>query len=55
LIPAVRDRLEKRFGGRVVEHDPFISVATGLAIADYRNYGAPPETEPTGSTAHIKA
>jgi len=36
LIPAVRRILEQRFPGRVVEHDPFTSVAAGLAIADYR-------------------
>ena len=36
LIPAVRRILEERFPGRVVEHDPFTSVAAGLAIADYR-------------------
>ncbi len=36
LIPAVLDRLEGFFPGRVVDHDPFTSVATGLAIADYR-------------------
>ena len=35
LIPAVRNRLEERFPGRMVEHDPFTSVAAGLAIADY--------------------
>ena len=29
LIPAVRDILEARFPGRVVEHDPFTSVAAG--------------------------
>jgi hypothetical chaperone protein len=38
LIPAVRRILEDRFPGRVVEHDPFTSVAAGLAIADYRGY-----------------
>jgi hypothetical chaperone protein len=38
LIPAVRRILEQRFPGRVVEHDPFTSVAAGLAIADYRNH-----------------
>ena len=38
LIPAVRRILENRFPGRVVEHDPFTSVAAGLAIADYRDY-----------------
>jgi hypothetical chaperone protein len=39
LIPAVREKLEARFPGKVVEHDPFTSVAAGLAIADYYNYG----------------
>jgi hypothetical chaperone protein len=38
LIPAVRDILEARFPGRVVEHDPFTSVAAGLAIASYHDY-----------------
>jgi hypothetical chaperone protein len=38
LIPAVRDLLEDRFPDRVVEHDPFTSVAAGLAIADYHDY-----------------
>ncbi|MBL6815302.1 MAG: Hsp70 family protein [Pseudomonadales bacterium] len=36
LIPAVKGLLEDRFAGRVVEHDPFTSVAAGLAIANYR-------------------
>lgn len=36
LIPAVKGLLESRFAGRVVEHDPFTSVAAGLAIANYR-------------------
>jgi len=35
LIPAVRRILEDRFGSKVVEHDPFTSVAAGLAIANY--------------------
>ncbi|MAT83062.1 MAG: hypothetical protein CMD39_02120 [Gammaproteobacteria bacterium] len=35
LIPAVRDLLDERFPGRVVDHDPFTSVAAGLAIADF--------------------
>ena len=39
LIPAVRDILENQFSGKVVNHDPFTSVASGLAIADYYNYG----------------
>ncbi|MFT5320910.1 MAG: putative chaperone protein [Pseudohongiellaceae bacterium] len=39
LIPAVRNILEQHFPGKVVEHDPFTSVAAGLALADYYNYG----------------
>jgi len=35
LIPAVRDLLEAQFPGKVVEHDPFTSVAMGLAVANY--------------------
>ncbi|MFT7245996.1 MAG: putative chaperone protein, partial [Candidatus Azotimanducaceae bacterium] len=38
LIAAVRGQLEKRFPGKVTEHDPFTSVAAGLAIASYHNY-----------------
>lgn len=40
LIPAVRRILEDRFGSRVVEHDPFTSVAAGLAIANYHGLNA---------------
>ena len=36
LIPAVTSILERRFGSRVVSHDPFTSVAAGLAIANYQ-------------------
>jgi len=36
LIPAVRRILEDRFPTRVVEHDPFTSVAAGLAIASFQ-------------------
>ncbi|CAI8294418.1 Hsp70 family protein [Porticoccaceae bacterium] len=39
LIPAVKDILENQFPFKVVEHDPFTSVAAGLAIADYYGYG----------------
>ena len=39
LIPAVKDILDNQFAGKVVEHDPFTSVAAGLAIADYFHYG----------------
>ena len=38
LIPAVRAMLDERFPGKSVEHDPFTSVATGLAIANYHGY-----------------
>jgi hypothetical chaperone protein len=38
LIPAVRNILEDHFPGRVVEHDPFTSVAAGLAIASYHGW-----------------
>ena len=36
LIPAVRNILDGRFPERVVEHDPFTSVAAGVAIANYQ-------------------
>ncbi|MBX3706173.1 MAG: Hsp70 family protein [Pseudomonadales bacterium] len=36
LIPAVRGILEARFPTQVVDHDPFTSVAAGLAIASWR-------------------
>ena len=39
LIPAVRDILDNQFAGKVVKHDPFTSVAAGLAIADFYGYG----------------
>ena len=40
LIPAVRGILDELFPGRMVEHDPFTSVAAGLAIADFdRRWG----------------
>ncbi len=37
-IMAVRNLLEQRFPGKVTEHDPFTSVAAGLAIASYHGY-----------------
>ena len=40
LIPAVKRILENLFPGKVIEHDPFTSVAAGLAIAEYRNLGS---------------
>ena len=40
LIPAVHRILDGFFPGRVVDHDPFTSVAAGLAIADYHNLSA---------------
>jgi hypothetical chaperone protein len=39
LIPAVRNVLEELFPGKVIEHDPFTSVAAGMAIAEYRGFG----------------
>ncbi|HIG61744.1 MAG TPA: hypothetical protein EYQ22_12740 [Gammaproteobacteria bacterium] len=38
-IASVKRLLERRFPGRVVEHDPFRSVAAGLAVASYYGYG----------------
>ena len=38
LIAAVCDQLNQMFPGKVVEHDPFTSVAEGLAIASYHGY-----------------
>ncbi len=40
LIPAVKTMLDERFPGKVVAHDPFTSVAAGLAIASYENLTA---------------
>jgi hypothetical chaperone protein len=37
-IVAVRSILEDRFPGKVSEHDPFTSVAAGLAIASFHGY-----------------
>ena len=42
LIPAVHRLLDGFFPGRVVDHDPFTSVAAGLAIADYHELPAAP-------------
>ncbi len=39
LIPAVKRILEAQFPGKVIEHDPFTSVAAGLAIADFKGLG----------------
>jgi len=39
LIPAVKRILEDLFPDKVIEHDPFTSVAAGLAIAEYRGLG----------------
>lgn len=35
LVPAIHRLLDSIFPGRVVDHDPFTSVAAGLAIADF--------------------
>ena len=42
LIPAVHRLLDGFFPDRVVDHDPFTSVAAGLAIADYHRLPAGP-------------
>ncbi len=42
LIPAVTNILEELFPEKVIEHNPFTSVATGLAIANYKNLGNRP-------------
>lgn len=39
LIPAVKRYLEDMFPGKVIEHDPFTSVAAGLAIAEFQGLG----------------
>ena len=39
LIPAVKRILDEQFSCKAVEHDPFSSVAAGLAIAEYRYLG----------------
>ena len=38
-IVAVRNLLDDLFPGKVVGHDPFTSVASGLAIASFHGYG----------------
>jgi hypothetical chaperone protein len=45
LIPAVKHILEDQFPGKVVEHDPFTSVAAGLAIAEYLGLGEVPRSQ----------
>ncbi len=52
LIPAVRQLLADRFPDRVRDHDPFTSVAGGLAIAEYHGMGFSRERTPQGSTLH---
>jgi len=47
-IVAVREQLEQFFPGKVTEHDPFTSVAGGLAIANYHRYRF---GEPTSAAA----
>jgi hypothetical chaperone protein len=41
LIPAVKRLLDSKFPNKVIEHDPFTSVAAGLAIAEYQGLGTP--------------
>ena len=53
LIPAVKDILDNQFRGKVVEHDPFTSVAAGLENEIRGVHSAIPcnEREPACSTA----
>lgn len=46
LIPAFVEILDGHFPGRVVEHDPFTGVASGLAIADYHGIGKIRDSDP---------
>ena len=39
LIPSVKNILDALFPHKVIEHDPFTSVAAGLAIAEYKKLG----------------
>jgi hypothetical chaperone protein len=41
-IVAVKNLLESRFPGKVTEHDPFTSVASGLALASYHKLAMSP-------------
>ncbi len=38
LIPAVKQMLDEHFPHKVVEHDPFTSVAAGLAVASFNDW-----------------
>lgn len=40
LIPIIKQSLNHSFPDKVVEHDPFTSVAAGLAIAEYYGLGS---------------
>ncbi|MFK7864730.1 MAG: Hsp70 family protein [Pseudohongiellaceae bacterium] len=40
LIPIIKQNLNSVFPGKVVEHNPFTSVAAGLAIAEYYGLGS---------------
>lgn len=45
LIPAIKQILEAQFPARVIEHDPFTSVAAGLAIAEFKGLGMEPSAQ----------
>ncbi len=47
-IPAVVRLLEEIFCGRVVEHDPFTSIAAVLALASFHGYASTAERKATG-------
>ncbi len=38
LVPAVKQMLDEHFPHKVVEHDPFTSVAAGLAVASFNDW-----------------
>jgi hypothetical chaperone protein len=53
LIPAVRAILEDCFPGRVVDQDPFTSVAAGLALAHFHGLSSP-AADVIGPTAALQ-
>ncbi len=54
-IVAVRETLERVFPGRVTEHDPFTSVAGGLAIASYNGLAGKDSARRTSDAESARA
>lgn len=52
LIPAIKKILDDLFPGKVIEHDPFTSVAAGLAIAEYKGLSSQVLNESATSINH---